>query len=165
MSTRVTRSSQRSLNNSVQQKNETKSAGSMKRRQCKNLTSSTNEIEIEIKDSSDNETNEQNINVTPPKVRKSCEKENKLSPSTLLHRLSLKGDQEQNENQSNAVNVSESSRSKIDNARKVLTTAETDELYGRESELNQLTEFLSSNEKNKTSASIYISGQPGELLI
>lgn len=54
------------------------------------------------------------------------------------------------------------SKSKIDNARKVLTAAETEELYGREKEIDELNEFLSTNATKKTSASIYISGQPGK---
>lgn len=53
-------------------------------------------------------------------------------------------------------------KSRIDNARKVLNAAEADELCGREREMDELTEFLTSNAKNKTAASIYISGQPGK---
>lgn len=100
------------------------------------------------------------VHVTPPKQRKPCEKANALSPSTLLHRLSIG---EQNESQSTNGNAEKPKRkeSKIDNARKVLNAAETEELYGREKEIDELNDFLTSNSAKKTSASIYISGQPG----
>lgn len=167
MSTRVTRSSQRISKVIVDLPSATRTAVSSKRRQHKNTTTSSETDKLNSQDNSrdNDESNVENLNVTPPKQRKPCEKQNALSPSTLLHRLSLAGEvgQNENENQSDAVKVfSESQKSKIDNARKVLTTAETEELYGREKELNELSEFLTTNASSKTSSSIYISGQPGK---
>lgn len=162
MSTRVTRSSKR---NSVigastsSTTNTTKSAVSDKRRQRKNL----DKVHCDVKDLNGDSFNEDDdeVHVTPPKQRKSCAKANALSPSTLLNRLSLG---EQDENQSENANVPEKPKSKIENARKVLNAAETEELYGREKEIGELNEFLTSNAAKKTSASIYISGQPGILV-
>lgn len=158
MSTRATRSSARNAVNgksvSNVEKNATKSVVSERRRQRKNGDNLRNNVNDEASDNSDGE-----VHVTPPKQRKPCEKANTLSPSTLLHRLSLG---EQNENQPTNVIVEKPKKeSKIDNARKVLNAAETEELYGREQEMTELNEFLSSNLAKKTSASIYISGQPG----
>lgn len=174
MSTRVTRSSKRFSNNVVDSPTTTalttttnKTAAANKRRQRKETASATiDEIESNLKgNSSGNESNAENMNVTPPKQRKPSNKQNALSPSTLLHRLSITTTPtEQNENQSDIVNVREEpANGRIDDARKVLTTGEVDELYGREKELNEITEFLSTNATEKTSASIYISGQPGNV--
>lgn len=153
MSTRVTRYSLR--NNVENSPNTTKKQAASKRRQQKNSISSGNDDQSDSHESS----KPPKVNVTPPKVRKTSEKQNTLSPSTLLRRLSL---HEQNENEASLVNVPETPKSKIDNARKVLTTVETEDLYGREKELGELSEFLTTNAANKTSASIYISGQPGK---
>lgn len=157
MSTRATRSSARNAVNGNStpsvEKNTTKSVVSDRRRQRKNVNDLRNNGETS--DNSDDD-----VHVTPPKQRKPCEKANALSPSTLLHRLSLG---EQNENQpTNVIAEKPKKESKIDNARKVLNAAETEELYGREQEMTELNDFLSSNLAKKTSASIYISGQPGK---
>lgn len=137
-----------------------KSAVSEKRRQRKKVHD-TNSDEKQLND----ESNADDVHVTPPKQRKPCEKANALSPSTLLDRLSLGIQGGQDENQSENVNQAKAKakpKSRIDNARKVLTAAETEELYGREKEIDELNEFLSTNATKKTSASIYISGQPGK---
>lgn len=155
MSTRVTRSSARNSTIGVSTPSTTKSAGTEKRRQRKKP------IDEENICNDDSDTND--INVTPPKQQKTCEKANTLSPSTLLHRMSLGERNDQNENDNQEIrNVSEKPSSKISGARKVLNAAETEHLYGREKEINELNEFLTSNLAHKTSASIYISGQPGE---
>lgn len=157
--TRATRSSARKAANgkstpSVENKT-TELVVSERRRQRKKVNDLPNNVNDETSDNSDDE-----VHVTPPKQRKPCEKVNALSPSTLLHRLSLG---EQNENQSTNVIVEKPKKeSKIDNARKVLNAAETEELYGREQEMTELNDFLSTNMAQKTSASIYISGQPGK---
>lgn len=159
MSTRTTRRSIRIQNIAENSPSVPKKVTTSKRRQQKNLEPP---IENDANESNESSDETSNVNVTPPKVRKACEKQNALSPSTLLHRLSLG---EQDENQSNKVNVREHSKSKMDNARKVLTTVETEDLYGREKELNELGEFLTTNADQKQSASIYVSGQPGECYI
>lgn len=154
MSTRVTRSSTRKSTIGVSISSTTKSAVLEKRRQRKYVNDMNNDDKH-----FDGELNEDDVNVTPPKQQKTCAKENTLSPSTLLHRLSL---DEKDENQPDI--VPNKPKSKIDNARKVLNATETEDLYGREKEIKELNEFLSSNIAKKTSASIYISGQPGKYL-
>lgn len=148
MSARVTRSSAR--NGKPTTTHTSKSAVSDKRRQRKQF----DEVH-----SDENNVHDNDMHVTPPKQRKSCAKANALSPSTLLDRLSLS--QEEEDALKNDY-VPETPKTKIDNARKVLNAAETEELYGREKEITELNEFLSSNGTMKTSASIYISGQPGK---
>lgn len=158
MSTRATRSSARKAVNGKETtsvENTTKLVLTERRRQRKKVDDLQNNVNGETSDNSGDD-----VHVTPPKQRKPCDKANALSPSTLLHRLSLG---EQNENQSTNDNVAKPKKeSKIDNARKVLNAAETEELYGREQEIGELNDFLSSNLAKKTSASIYISGQPGK---
>lgn len=158
MSTRATRSSARKATNgkiAPSVENTTKLVVSERRRQRKKVDELQNHVNGEVTNNSDDD-----VHVTPPKQRKPCEKANALSPSTLLHRLSLG---EQNENQStNVIEEKPKKESRIDNARKVLNAAETEELYGREQEIAKLNEFLSMNLTKKTSASIYISGQPGK---
>lgn len=159
MSTRITRSSTR---NSVigistpSTPNSLKSAVSEQRRRQRKKDI---EVHLKVSNVNDDESDGDEEHVTPPKQRKSCAKVNGLSPSTLLHRLSLG---EQDENQPDTTNVPEKPKSKIDNVRKVLNAAETEDLYGREKETAELNEFLMSNAAKKTSASIYISGQPGK---
>lgn len=158
MSTRATRSSARKAVNGKSApnvENTAKLTVSERRRQRKKVDDLQNNVNGETSDDSDDD-----VHVTPPKQRKPCEKANALSPSTLLHRLSIG---ERNENQTTNENVEQPKKeSKIDNARKVLNAAETEELYGREQEIAELNDFLSSNLAKKTSASIYISGQPGD---
>lgn len=154
MSARVTRSSTRNSTIGVSTQTPTKTAVVEKRRQQK-------KVKDEQKSTINEETSVENdVHVTPPKQRKSCAKANALSPSTLLHRLSLGEEPEQDENQPD-----NEPKSKIDNARKVLNAAETEELYGREKEIDELNEFLTLNVTKKTSASIYISGQPGRIFL
>lgn len=155
MSSRVTRSSTRISSIGVSTPTTTKSAVSEKRRQRKKV----NNVHNGEKQCNDDSNDGDDVHVTPPKQRKQCTKANALSPSTLLNRLSI-GVQEHNENETEI--VPDKPKSRIDNARKVLNAAETEELYGREKEINDLNEFLSSNLTKKTSASIYISGQPGK---
>lgn len=158
MSNRVTRSSTRNTTiGDGTPTTTTKSTASHKRSQRKKV----NDVNSDMKHLN-GESNADDVHVTPPKQRKSCVKANTLSPSTLLHRLSLG---EEDENQPEIVNEPEIPKSKIDNARKVLNAAETEDLYGREKEINELNEFLLTNSAKKTSASIYISGQPGIFFI
>lgn len=96
--------------------------------------------------------NQPKVEITPPKQGKfdPSQTQGQYSPSTLLTRMCL-GENEKSKPKIN-----------IDEARKILNIGETDQLYGREKELADLNEFLESNVKNKTSASMYISGQPGK---
>ncbi|XP_062136740.1 LOW QUALITY PROTEIN: cell division control protein 6 homolog [Drosophila sulfurigaster albostrigata] len=52
-------------------------------------------------------------------------------------------------------------RNKYQNARRVLNSAETLNLPGREEQLQELREFFSSHLDTQTSGSLYVSGQPG----
>ncbi|KAH8364298.1 hypothetical protein KR084_005488 [Drosophila pseudotakahashii] len=52
-------------------------------------------------------------------------------------------------------------RNKYQNARRVLNSAETQNLPGREAQLQELREFFSSHLESQTSGSLYVSGQPG----
>lgn len=98
--------------------------------------------------------NQPKVDITPPKQGKfdPSEAQGQYSPSTLLNRMSLDGNDK----------PKPKPKVNIDEARKILNIGETDQLYGREKELADLNEFLESNVKNKTSASMYISGQPGK---
>lgn len=157
MSQRTTRSTRRSVMAEFPTVSEEK-RNVPKRRNQRNASPSP-QIQLEVVD--ENDSNEPNTNVTPPKQRKPCPKNESTSPSSLINRLSL---MDNSEHQTNAGTKTAKPKSRIDNARKVLNAAEADELCGREKEIGDLTEFLSSNAKNKTAASIYISGQPGKLL-
>lgn len=52
-------------------------------------------------------------------------------------------------------------RNKYQNARRVLNSAETLNLPGREPQLQELREFFTSHLETQTSGSLYVSGQPG----
>ncbi|XP_016934262.2 cell division control protein 6 homolog [Drosophila suzukii] len=58
-------------------------------------------------------------------------------------------------------NLPSPSRNKYQNARRVLNSAETQNLPGRETQLQELREFFSSHLESQTSGSLYVSGQPG----
>nr|ABI34855.1 Cdc6 [Drosophila melanogaster] len=58
-------------------------------------------------------------------------------------------------------NLPSPSRNKYQNARRVLNSAETQNLPGRESQLQELREFFSNHLESQTSGSLYVSGQPG----
>lgn len=166
MSTRATRSSARKGANgqiATSVENSAKSVASERRRRQQPQHQKIDELQNNVngKHSEHSDDGDEGIHVTPPKQRKQAEKANQLSPSTLLDRLSLGA---QNENQSTNTNGEKpKTESRIDNARKVLNAAETEELYGREREIAELNEFLSTHLTKKASASIYISGQPGIL--
>lgn len=66
-----------------------------------------------------------------------------------------KGETEENEKQE--VNK----KSQYQNARRVLNIAPTDNLPGRENELEELAEFMKDHLKSMKSGSLYVSGQPG----
>lgn len=152
MATRVTRSSARFEKPVEAPKTSliTKTTSTQNRRRQRK-TSESSEKSIASPDNGlDHKTN---VNITPPKQGKYDPSQNQgqLSPSTLLNRMSL----DANDRKSKPKNT-------IDDARKILNIGDTDQLYGREKELAELTEFLESNVTNKTSASMYISGQPGK---
>lgn len=157
MSQRVTRASQRVA--MAEMPTATIEKRTVSKRRTKHDPSPTPQVQLDI--TNENDSNETNTNVTPPKQRKPCPKNLQTSPSTLMDRLSLA----EPKDSENVKEKKSAPKSKIDNARKVLNAAEADELCGREKEIDELNEFLTSNAKNKTAASIYISGQPGKFTI
>lgn len=109
---------------------------------------------------------------TPPKLTKftSGGGEQKLSPVALLDKLTLTSPRSVKKpvppsataaEASSSPDDDQTSRSKYQNARITLNSAETYSLPGREKELAELTAFLSSGLRHKKSASMYISGPPG----
>lgn len=101
---------------------------------------------------------------TPPKTGRYSRKPNSnYSPSSLINRIQL-NDATADEDVENEVKpIGVPARNKIENARKVLNNAETENLYGREKELKELTTLFANNLNAGTSASMYVSGQPGKL--
>ena len=118
---------------------------------------------------SDNEDSQQ---VSPPKqVRQqsSCLANHLVSPSRLLDRLSIdeqleeeteieNSSKERAENQSQKASLA---RNKYQNARRVLNSAECQNLPGREEQLDELRSFFREHLEAKKSGSLYVSGQPG----
>ncbi|XP_055841377.1 cell division control protein 6 homolog [Episyrphus balteatus] len=114
-----------------------------------------------IENSSDSETEESSVvGVSPPKqsrIQKSSNKDDLLSPSRLLDRLSIDDEKAFEEERK----IDEAKRNKFQNARRVLNSAETNFLPGREKELEELREFFLEHLINEKSGSLYVSGQPG----
>lgn len=119
--------------------------------------------------------------VSPPKQRKVQPlPQHLISPSRLLDRLSIddreeqpeepkktetkiKKEQEEKKQQQELEQPPQHSppRNKYQNARRVLNSAETLNLPGREAQLEELREFFISHLDSQTSGSLYVSGQPG----
>lgn len=128
--------------------NQTKSKRSTTLAERKTTASKRKSIKPSIIESSGDD-DEEVEKATPPKQSKASTKpaEHKLSPTCLLDKLSLASPPPV--------------RSKYQSARKTLNSAETYNLPGREKELAELSEFLSTGMKNQRSSSMYISGPPG----
>ncbi|KAL7733303.1 hypothetical protein ACLKA6_004799 [Drosophila palustris] len=126
--------------------------------------------------------------VSPPKQRKLHPlPQHLISPSRLLDRLSIDEREEQPEEHTKTETKAKREpeqekepeqqkkqepepeqlpppsppRNKYQNARRVLNSAETLHLPGRESQLQELREFFTSHLESQTSGSLYVSGQPG----
>ncbi|XP_037940150.1 cell division control protein 6 homolog [Teleopsis dalmanni] len=122
-------------------------------------------------DSSDDESETSEKHASPPKQPRPTQKSNVLSPTRLLDRLSIDERKDNLADNSDAEEANEtkkksnenlnSTTNKYQNARRVLNSAETQHMPGREEQLNELREFFSEHLNNKTSASLYVSGQPG----
>ncbi|TDG53020.1 hypothetical protein AWZ03_000563 [Drosophila navojoa] len=151
------------------------------------LTSRAKQIEANIRatklmdessSSSSSEEDEQDdtAHVSPPKQRKTHPlPQHLISPSRLLDRLSIderveeveKVDKEQTSKTETESKEAEKEakpsppRNKYQNARRVLNSAETLNLPGREPQLQELREFFTSHLESQTSGSLYVSGQPG----
>lgn len=132
---------------------------------------------------------DESAHVSPPKQRRThALPEHLISPSRLLDRLSIdeRPEQEEKPNKTETKTKKEKPkkepeqklepeqepepnepaqpsppRNKYQNARRVLNSAETQNLPGRESQLEELREFFTNHLDSQTSGSLYVSGQPG----
>lgn len=91
-----------------------------------------------------------NLDVSPSKIKKS---DNLSGAECLIEKLNIIDEK--------AAPDTPRRRNKYQNARQVLNSTETQNLPGRETEYAELIEFLETHHKNKTSGSLYVSGQPG----
>lgn len=159
MSARVTRSTTNRNNEICAESKNSVDEKKIRRRQRKQSTSSDSGTGSSIdKTAETNKKDEQNV--TPPKQGKfQRNPKTEYSPRTLIERLSIDDKIDVSETTSKPRNAKKPDN--IQSARKVLHIAETENLHGREKELEELSDFLGSNLKNGTSASMYISGQPG----
>ncbi|KAL6424147.1 hypothetical protein ACFW04_009782 [Cataglyphis niger] len=89
------------------------------------------------------------------KLQLSASKESKLSPKQLFKSYLSK--EEEDELNSNLLSGS----NKYQSARKALHSCATEELPGREEELDKLQEFFQKHLEQGTSGSLYVSGPPG----
>lgn len=111
--------------------------------------------------------NEDSQEASPPKqVRQqsSCLAKHIVSPSRLLDRLSIDEKPEEEENgkiSSKEPTASSPIRNKYQNARRILNSAECQNLPGREEQLDELRSFFKEHLEAKKSGSLYVSGQPG----
>ncbi|ALC43450.1 Cdc6 [Drosophila busckii] len=130
-------------------------------------------------DESSTEEDEELSQASPPKQRKSQPLPHHLiSPTRLLDRLSIDERKDQSEEETKPTKKTtkqtkkkeelelkpqqvEPTRNKYQNARRVLNSAETLSLPGRETQLQELREFFTSHLESNTSGSLYVSGQPG----
>ncbi|EDV94298.1 cell division control protein 6 homolog [Drosophila grimshawi] len=113
--------------------------------------------------------------VSPPKQRRMQPlPEHLISPSRLLDRLSIDEREQQEETPTNKTETQTKKeeqldeppkpsppRNKYQNARRVLNSAETQHLPGREEQLQELRDFFTQHLDSQTSGSLYVSGQPG----
>lgn len=157
MSGRITRSRQNGDKNIKQMPSAVLTVNkSPKRRQQKQIESSP---------SDNDEQTEPKEEGTPPKNgRFSRNPDSNYSPSSLINRIRLT-DAATDEDVENEIKpIAVPARKKIENARKVLHIAETENLSGREKELDELTTLFEKNLNAGTSASMYVSGQPGKFI-
>ncbi|XP_036341778.1 cell division control protein 6 homolog [Rhagoletis pomonella] len=110
--------------------------------------------------------------VSPPKQARWKPKTQVISPSRLIDRLSIDernaADTDEDEEYTSA-GAEEAkvetrvtpTRNKYQSARRVLNSAETQNLPGREQQLQELREFFQEHLQEQRSGSLYVSGQPG----
>ncbi|XP_053955424.1 cell division control protein 6 homolog [Anastrepha ludens] len=110
--------------------------------------------------------------VSPPKQARWKQNFQLISPSRLIDRLSIDDhkdantdtDEEDVHTRSGEEKVEKQvtpTRNKYQNARRVLNSAETQHLPGREKQLQDLRTFFEKHLEEKRSGSLYVSGQPG----
>ncbi|CAD7002761.1 unnamed protein product [Ceratitis capitata] len=138
----------------------------------KNTSQATKRINQVQSDQSENESDlpTNGLDVSPPKLPRWRKKTELISPSRLIDRLSIDERKEVNpdedEHESRTKDEQETqlatpSRNKYQSARRVLNSAETQHLPGREQQLQDLKEFFQEHLEEQRSGSLYVSGQPG----
>ncbi|XP_011200137.2 cell division control protein 6 homolog [Bactrocera dorsalis] len=109
-------------------------------------------------------------NVSPPKLARWKHKTELISPSRLIDRLSIDErkeiDSDEEDHHTPTKREKEETqvtptRNKYQSARRVLNSAETQHLPGREQQLLELREFFQVHLQEQRSGSLYVSGQPG----
>ncbi|XP_022212724.2 cell division control protein 6 homolog [Drosophila obscura] len=130
-------------------------------------------LTFNISSSDEEEQQDAHSHVSPPKQRKLKPlPQHLISPSRLLDRLSIderqepehkteKKQQEEEEPEPEPAAAPSPPRNKYQNARRVLNSAETQNLPGREAQLQELREYFTSHLESQSSGSLYVSGQPG----
>lgn len=118
--------------------------------------------EADTNDASTTAIEKANEKGTPPKTgRFARNPKSTYSPTTLMNRMTIQNADDNEEEIENEVKPILAPRKKIENARKLLHNTETEELYGREKELDELSTLLETSLNAAKSASLYVSGQPG----
>ncbi|KAH8246056.1 hypothetical protein KR026_012624 [Drosophila bipectinata] len=95
------------------------------------------------------------------KTEKKPEKLSKKKSQPLAQKDHLPEEKEETKTEEPSLSPEFKSRNKYQNARRVLNSAETQNLPGREQQLQELREFFTSHLESQTSGSLYVSGQPG----
>ncbi|XP_014087210.2 cell division control protein 6 homolog [Bactrocera oleae] len=109
-------------------------------------------------------------NVSPPKLARWKHKTELISPSRLIDRLSIderkQNDSDEEDHQTPTKREEKETQitptlNKYQSARRVLNSAETQYLPGREQQLQELRDFFQVHLQEQRSGSLYVSGQPG----
>ncbi|KAH8319443.1 hypothetical protein KR067_008996 [Drosophila pandora] len=95
------------------------------------------------------------------KTETSQEKHSKKKSKPQVKKDHLPEDEEEAKTDEPSLSPEFKPRNKYQNARRVLNSAETQNLPGREEQLQELREFFTSHLETQTSGSLYVSGQPG----
>ncbi|XP_004525241.1 cell division control protein 6 homolog [Ceratitis capitata] len=138
----------------------------------KNTSQATKRINQVQSDQSENESDltTNGLDVSPPKLPRWRKKTELISPSRLIDRLSIderkdvNPDEDEHESRTKdeqETQLATPSRNKYQSARRVLNSAETQHLPGREQQLQDLKEFFQEHLEEQRSGSLYVSGQPG----
>lgn len=102
---------------------------------------------VSISSDSEESPTKSNLDVSPAKIKRS---DNVSGAEIFIEKLNIKDETPDTPR-----------RTKYQNARQVLNSTETQNLPGREKEYSELIDFMETHLENKTSGSLYVSGQPG----
>ncbi|XP_059613342.1 cell division control protein 6 homolog [Phlebotomus argentipes] len=130
----------------VKEEDESESSGSVKKFESRTPRKLRRPLDSDDDEESSGQASEQS---TPPKVGKFQRKPTSVdTPKRLLEKITLEDDEE-------------SCSSSYQKARKMLNGSATDNLPGREKEIQELTQTLQKAREEQQSVSMYISGPPG----